>query len=93
MTDMCDVYSWGRGFEGQLGLDKSIEISTIPQYIKYFYGKVVKDIEAGSFYSLAITDQQQLYGWGEAKMGQLGLGVQREVKTPTHIPIIDEESN
>ena len=91
MTDRCDAYSWGRGFEGQLGLDKTIEIATIPQYIKYFYGKQVIDIDAGAFYSIAITHEQQLYGWGEAKLGQLGTGVQREVKTPTHIPVINED--
>lgn len=30
LTDKFDIYSWGRGFEGQLGLSKSIEIATTP---------------------------------------------------------------
>jgi alpha-tubulin suppressor-like RCC1 family protein len=41
LTDKFDVYSWGRGFEGQLGLSKSIEVASTPQYIKTFYGKPV----------------------------------------------------
>ena len=41
LTDKCDVYSWGRGFEGQLGLSKSIEVASTPQYIKSFYGKPI----------------------------------------------------
>jgi len=90
LTDKHDVYSWGRGFEGQLGLSKSIEVASTPQYIKAFFGKPVESIEAGAFFSLAITKDNELFGWGEAKMGQLGLGKQREVKIPQKIPVIDE---
>ena len=92
LTDRADVYAWGRGFEGQLGLSKSIEVASTPQYIKTFYGKPILNIEAGAYYSLAITKDGVLYGWGEAKMGQLGLGKQREIKTPEVIPIIEEET-
>lgn len=55
LTDRADVYAWGRGFEGQLGLSKSIEVASIPQYIQSFYGKPIAHIEAGAFFSLAIT--------------------------------------
>jgi alpha-tubulin suppressor-like RCC1 family protein len=57
LTDKFDVYSWGRGFEGQLGLSKSIEVASTPQYIKTFYGKPVQTIDAGAYYSLAITKE------------------------------------
>jgi len=73
------VYAWGRGFEGQLGLSKSTEMAATPQYIKSFYGKPVNFITAGAFYSLAITKDGSLWGWGEAKLGQLGMGKQRIV--------------
>jgi alpha-tubulin suppressor-like RCC1 family protein len=79
LTDKADVYTWGRGFEGQLGLSKSIEIASTPQFVKTFYGKPIKFIAAGAFYSLAITKEGSLYGWGEAKLGQLGMGKQRIV--------------
>lgn len=92
LTDKSDVYAWGRGFEGQLGLAKSIEVASTPQYIKTFYGKPVQSIEAGAYFSLAITKEGLLYGWGEAKMGQLGLGKQREIRIPQRIPIVEEES-
>lgn len=93
LTDKGDIYSWGRGFEGQLGLSKGIEVASTPQYIKSFYEKPVSQIEAGAFFSLAITRDGQLFGWGEAKMGQLGLGKQREVRLPQKIPILDENNN
>lgn len=74
LTDKADVFAWGRGFEGQLGLSKSIEVASTPQYIKSFYGKPVSYIAAGSFYSLAITKDGSVWGWGESKLGQLGMG-------------------
>jgi len=63
------VYSWGRGYEGQLGLSSTIEIASTPKYIKFFHGKTVTAIAAGSQYSLAITSEGHLYAWGESKVG------------------------
>lgn len=89
LTDKGDIYSWGRGFEGQLGLSASIEVASTPQYIKTFYGKPVYHIEAGAFFSLAITRDGKLFGWGEAKMGQLGLGKMRDIRLPQQIHITE----
>ena len=55
----------------------------IPSYIKYFHQKHVVAVAAGAFYSLAITNDGAMYGWGEARMGQLGIGKHRDVRTPT----------
>ena len=74
LTDLFDVYTWGRGFEGQLGLSQQIKVASTPQYVKAFFGHRVTQIEAGSYYSLAIKDDQTLYSWGEGRLGQLGLG-------------------
>jgi alpha-tubulin suppressor-like RCC1 family protein len=71
LTDKGDVYSWGRGIEGQLGLSKSISIASTPQYIKSFYGRPVVYIACGSFFSLVITKNAEIWGWGEARNGQL----------------------
>jgi hypothetical protein len=30
LTDKADVYAWGRGFEGQLGISKSVQIASTP---------------------------------------------------------------
>lgn len=50
------LYAWGRGFEGQLGLSKEIEIASTPQFVKFFHGKNVTSIACGSFYSLVVTN-------------------------------------
>jgi len=69
LTDKGYLYSWGRGFEGQLGLSQTIEIATIPSFVKYFHERQVVRVAAGAYYSLAITNEGSMYGWGEAKMG------------------------
>ena len=69
LTDRGYLYSWGRGFEGQLGLSTNIEIAMIPSFVKFFHEKHVSSIAAGSFYSLAITNDGAMYAWGEARLG------------------------
>ena len=73
LTDKGDVYSWGRGYEGQLGISNHTKIAQTPQYVKHFFGNPVSFVECGAYYSLAIADHK-IYGWGEARLGQLGLG-------------------
>ena len=85
LTDKGYLYAWGRGFEGQLGLSKEIEIASTPQFVKFFHGKNVTSIACGSFYSLAVTDDGAMWGWGEARMGQLGCDKHREIRTPRQI--------
>lgn len=57
----------------------------MPSFVKYFHQKQVVGIAAGAYYSLAITNDGVMYGWGEAKMGQLGTGKHRDLRTPTQI--------
>jgi len=54
---------------------------------------VVSNIAAGSYYSLAITDEGSMYAWGEAKLGQLGTGRKhRDLRTPTQVQFPKEEN-
>jgi alpha-tubulin suppressor-like RCC1 family protein len=85
LTDQGYLYAWGRGFEGQLGLSETIEVASVPAFVKFFHKMTVKHIAAGDCYSLAVTDAGEMFSWGEAKMGQLGLGRFREVRTPRQI--------
>ncbi len=48
-------------------------------------------IATGGYYSLAITNEGFLYGWGEAKLGQLGCGKQRVVQLPQKIVVQESE--
>ena len=104
MTDRGYLYTWGRGYEGQLGLSETIEIAATPQFVRFFHQRVPNPVEggrmdnimnvtyiaAGSFYSLAITDDGRgndgvMYAWGEARMGQLGIGREKCVRMPQKV--------
>jgi alpha-tubulin suppressor-like RCC1 family protein len=91
LTDRHDVYAWGRGFEGQLGLSSTKEIASTPQYVKYFFRNPVVYISCGAYTSYAINHENKLFGWGEGKLGQLGSGKMRLVKTPINIPVCENE--
>ena len=92
LSDKGDIYTWGMGFEGQLGLNSQYKVASSPRYLNFFYRKPVKFVTCGYNYSLAITrDDSLLYGWGENKLGQLGLGNHRQIiDQPTLIDIIDK---
>ena len=48
-------------------------------------------VACGAYYSLAITHENRLYGWGEARLGQLGIGKKTMYKLPQHIPVFESE--
>ena len=84
-----DLYSWGMGFEGQLGLSAQYKSVSSPRYVKFFFKKPVKFVACGHNYSLCITFDNKLWGWGENKLGQLGLGKVQIIEKPTHIELLD----
>jgi len=88
-----DLYAWGMGFEGQLGITGKYKVASSPRYLNFFYRKPVKFIACGHNYSLCITNDSKLWGWGENKLGQLGLGKIQIVEKPTHIELFDLPSN
>lgn len=88
-----DLYAWGMGFEGQLGLSGKYRVASSPRYLTHFYKMPVKFIACGHNFSLCITNDSRLWGWGENKLGQLGLGKTQIVEKPTHIEILDLPGN
>ncbi|XP_076849884.1 alsin isoform X3 [Brachyhypopomus gauderio] len=75
-----EVWSWGRGQEGQLGHGDSLP-RLQPLCIKSLSNKEVIKVVAGSNHSLALTAQCQVYSWGSSKLGQLG-----HMNSPSTVP-------
>ena len=90
LSDKGDLYTWGMGFEGQLGLSAQYKVASSPRYLRIFFRKPVKFITCGNNFSHAISKSSKLYGWSENKLGQLGLGKVQIVDKPTRIDKLDK---
>uniref|UniRef100_UPI0037E9340C alsin-like isoform X2 n=1 Tax=Semicossyphus pulcher TaxID=241346 RepID=UPI0037E9340C len=75
-----EVWSWGRGSEGQLGHGDQLA-RLQPLCIKSLTGEEVIKVAAGSHHSLALTANCQVYSWGSNMCGQLG-----HVNSPVTVP-------
>jgi len=72
LTSDGQIFAWGANWQGQLG-DGTTTNSAVPLAVSGdLAGKTVAAIEAGAFYSLALTSDGQIFGWGENIGGQLG---------------------
>jgi len=78
------VYSWGFGSNGQLGLgfcEDSFEPGTgltksrkfTPEFIDYLENEKIIDIKCGKTFSMFINDKNELYACGVNDLNQLGL--------------------
>ncbi|XP_040913014.1 alsin-like isoform X2 [Toxotes jaculatrix] len=75
-----EVWSWGRGSEGQLGHGDQLP-RLQPLCIKSLTGEEVIKVAAGSHHSLALNAQCQVFSWGSNMCGQLG-----HVNSPVTVP-------
>lgn len=75
LTENGHVYTWGRNGSGELGHgDKSGVPQLHPKQVIFFKSKCVKEVVCGGEHTLARTESGSVYGWGNGRIGQLGLG-------------------
>eukprot|EP00658_Telonema_sp_P-2_P006280 TRINITY_DN12401_c0_g1_i1.p1 TRINITY_DN12401_c0_g1~~TRINITY_DN12401_c0_g1_i1.p1 ORF type:complete len:869 (-),score=198.78 TRINITY_DN12401_c0_g1_i1:376-2982(-) len=65
------LYTWGRGFEGQLGHTEAEQVAISPKFVKSLARDSVIAIDCGDSNTAAIT-MMGLYTWGDGTSGQLG---------------------
>jgi alpha-tubulin suppressor-like RCC1 family protein len=87
-----EVFTWGSGEMGQLGLCPK-EVSTLPRdsegypyqptpiSVKSLRGCRVTQVSGGDGHSLAVTTSGRIYSWGASACGQLGLQDIKEMPT------------
>ena len=75
------VYAWGDSRHGQLGLGAQ-QMAATPTELRAFSDRRVLAVACGSFHTLVLTEDRQVFacGWGEH--GQLGLGRRSDVTVP-----------
>ncbi|CAJ1079928.1 alsin-like isoform X2 [Xyrichtys novacula] len=88
-----EVWSWGRGSEGQLGHGDQLA-RLQPLCIESLTGEEVIKVAAGSHHSLALTAHCQVYSWGSNMCGQLGhvnssVTIPQLVKLSDHLRVWD----
>ena len=72
LTDHGDVYTWGWGLLGQLGLGHNRTIFS-PSLIETLPTRIV-GISAGGMHSAVVDCNGECYTWGSSQYGQLGQG-------------------
>jgi X-linked retinitis pigmentosa GTPase regulator len=80
---------WGSNTEGQLGLGEEGEENVFQPVLLPFNNKVM-DIDCGYYHTAIVTDQGELFTFGEVDGGKLGLnGVRDETDSPRWVsPLI-----
>nr|XP_014343905.1 PREDICTED: E3 ubiquitin-protein ligase HERC2 [Latimeria chalumnae] len=83
ITDEGELYTWGRGNYGRLGHGSS-EDQTTPMLVTGLKGLKVIDVSCGSgdAQTLAVTENGQVWSWGDGDYGKLGRGGSDGCKTP-----------
>lgn len=90
LTSEGEIYSWGTGLSGELGL-AYIPKQDRPAKIEKVSCKF-KAISVGQEHALAISESGDLYVWGANDCGQLGTGDLKPVDRPTKIAIAQKFS-
>lgn len=82
LKESSDVYSWGDGSWGQLGVD-DVATRTVPELVRAFLGKAVMQISCGYEHTAALGADGELFTWGNGGNGRLGHGAATSLPTPT----------
>ncbi|NXO06055.1 RPGR regulator, partial [Oriolus oriolus] len=86
-TEKGSVYAAGGNSEGQLGLGDTEERTTF-HLISFFTNQhKIKQLSAGSYTSAAVTEDGQLFVWGDNSEGQIGLASEASVSVPCKVDI------
>ncbi|NXA49595.1 RPGR regulator, partial [Nothocercus julius] len=86
-TEKGNVYAAGGNSEGQLGLGDTEERTTF-HLISFFTNQhKIKQLAAGSYTSAAITEDGQLFMWGDNSEGQIGLANEASVCVPCQVVV------
>ncbi|XP_068089297.1 probable E3 ubiquitin-protein ligase HERC3 [Hyperolius riggenbachi] len=68
------LFSWGADSDGQLGHSNAEQSVPVPRLIKKLNQQKILQVSCGDQHCLCLSDDGQLFTWGQNNHGQLGLG-------------------
>ncbi len=76
------LYAWGLNTNGQLGIGSTVT-KTSPTEVPLTLpaGTTITQLSAGDSFSLALTSDGVVYGWGDSRQGQVGDGTSATSRT------------
>mmetsp|Transcript_35250 Transcript_35250/g.58918 ORF Transcript_35250/g.58918 Transcript_35250/m.58918 type:complete len:956 (+) Transcript_35250:97-2964(+) len=81
VLDNGELYTWGEGCWGQLGLGDK-DSRDVPHRVDALLGKKIVRSICGCWHGAAIADDGAVYTWGDGESGQLGHGDRVTYLTP-----------
>jgi len=88
VTAMGSLFMWGSNVESQLGCGKRLGAerhSSTPLLIEFPRHAPVRMVACGSVHTLALTQCNAVFSWGDAKMGKLGHGSDLDAEEPREV--------
>ncbi|XP_026215637.1 probable E3 ubiquitin-protein ligase HERC3 isoform X1 [Anabas testudineus] len=74
INEQGQVFAWGAGEGGQLGLGTTETVVRIPRLLKRLCDHQISQVMCGNQHCIALSRDGQLFTWGQNTSGQLGLG-------------------
>ncbi|OMJ93787.1 hypothetical protein SteCoe_3236 [Stentor coeruleus] len=71
LNDLGQVYIWGNGEEGQLGLGNSVKNTNLPIMISSLRHEFIVDIVCMESSVICLSQSGNVYGWGRGVVGKL----------------------
>ena len=85
LTEDKKLYTQGLNTFGQLGIGDSNDHGEGLCYLSSLEGLDVKNIYCGARHNFVVCKDGSVYGWGDSRKGQCGLGILGVFSTPTKL--------
>ncbi|CAG9310177.1 unnamed protein product [Blepharisma stoltei] len=72
LTESGEIYVWGNGEQGQLGLGINVKGVSFPTLINSLGNEMIIDIQCGESHMICLAKSGKVYGWGQGIVGDFG---------------------